>query len=303
MRCLLGACALAISAAVLQAQTGDWPIAAVLSRAASYIDRYGDQLTGLVVEESYVQDVVMVNRFGYRVTPPKGPTHRTLKSDLLLIRPSGTDTWVQFRDVYEVDGRGVRDRNDRLARLFLDSRKSNESQAQKIARESSRYNIGDVERNINLPVLALAILERGAQAGFEFKFPTPEDDIAALPKRPEFTPPAGAVVVSFTETQVRSMITTPQGKNLKAHGRFWITLPGGEVRMSELIVDDFTLIAVVQVAYGTAPNVTVPVPVAMNEMYFNRLNNQRVEGAATYANFRRFDVKTDEAIADPVNDR
>jgi hypothetical protein len=302
MRCLLGACLLALYAVASQAQTGDWPLAAVLSRAATYIDRYGDKVTGLVVEESYVQDVVMVNRFGYRVSIPKGPTHRTLKSDLLLVRPPGTETWVQFRDVYEVDGRGVRDRNDRLAKLFLDTKKSNESQAQKIARESSRYNIGDVERNINLPVFALAILERGTQSGFEFSFAGAEAN-APLPKREQFTPPADALVVSFTETQIRSLITTPQGKNLKTHGRFWITVPGGEVMMSELIVDDFTLTASVHVAYGMQPNVDVPVPIAMHETYFNRLNNQRVEGAATYANFRRFDVKTDEAIADPINDR
>ena len=232
MRCLVGACLVSLSAVALHAQTSDWPLAAVLSRAASYIDKYGDQLTGLVVEESYVQDVVMVTRFGYRANMPKGPTHRTLRSDLLLVRPPGTDTWVQFRDVFEVDGRTVRDRNDRLAKMFLDTRKTSESQPQKIARESSRYNIGDVERNINMPVLGLAILERSAQSGFEFQFAS-ADANAPLPKRPEFTPPPGAVAVSYTETQIRSLIATPQGKNLKAHGRFWITLPGGEVRMSE----------------------------------------------------------------------
>lgn len=303
MRPLAALCLFALFVAAPKAQTpSDWPLAAVLSRAATYIDRYGDKLTGLVVEESYVQDVAMVNRFGYRVNMAKGPMHRTLKSDLLLIRPSDTNAWIQFRDVFEVDGKKTRDRNDRLEKLFLDTKKSNESQAQKIARESSRYNIGDVERNINLPVLALAILDRTAQAGFEFKFAT-DTDIGDLPKIPAFTPPPGAVVVSFSETQIRSLIATPQGKNLKSHGRFWITLPGGEVRISELIVDDFTLSAAVRVAYGEQPAVEVPVPVAMNETYFNRLNSQRVDGAATYTNFRRFDVKTDETIADPPSDR
>lgn len=298
MRWLSAACLFALLAVVPSAQTTDWPLPAVLSRAATYIDQYGDKLTGMVVEESYVQDVIMVNRFGYRMTMAKGPTHRTLKSDLLLVRPAGTDTWMQFRDVFEVDGRPVRDRNDRLAKLFLDTSKSKESQAAKIAKESTRYNIGDVERNINLPVFALFVLERGAQSGFEFTMVTDETG-PALPKSAAFTPPPGAVVVSFNETQIRSLITTPQGKNLKSHGRFWITVPGGEVMMSELVVDDFTLTAAVHVAYGAQVGVEVPVPVEMHETYFNRLNNQRVEGAATYANFRRFDVKTDESIVPP----
>ena len=75
---------------------------------------------------------------------------------------------MQFRDVTEVDGKKLKDRNDRLARLFLSPSKSTASQARKIMDESSRYNIGDIERNINLPVLALVVLDRNMQPGFEF---------------------------------------------------------------------------------------------------------------------------------------
>lgn len=301
MRCLTAACLLLLFAMAPRAQTTDWPLAAVLSRAATYVETYGDHLSGLVVEEAYVQDVVMVNRFGYRVTMPKGPIHRALRSDLLLVNTS-EDTWMQFRDVFEVDGRPVRDRNDRLAKLFLDpaasKAKSKDSQVLKIARESARYNIGDVERTINLPVLPLTVLDRQMQGGFEFALGGISDP-PALPKSVGFTPPAGATVVGFTETQVRSMIATPQGKNLKSRGRFWISLPAGHVLMSELNVEDFTLSATVHVAYGSQPNLEVPVPIEMHEVYFNRLNNQRVEGTATYTNFREFNVKTDEAIDTP----
>lgn len=301
MRWLTAACVVVGLMATLRGQSTDWPLNAVMSRAATYIERYADTLSGLVVEESYVQDVIAVNRFGYRVSAPRGPIHRTLRSDLLLVRPANADAWVQFRDVFEVDGRPVRDRNDRLAKLFLEPAGKNsqaEKQTEKIVRESARYNIGDIERTINIPVLALTILDRRAQQGFEFTLGD-VPDAPALPKLPAFTPPADAVVVGFKETQVRSLIVNPQGKNLRSRGRFWISLPTGRVMMSELVVEDFTLNAIVHVAYAEREGYDVPVPAQMHEAYLNRLNNSRVEGTATYSNFREFGVKTDEAIASP----
>ena len=34
--------------------------------------------------------------------------HRELTSDLLLVKPAGADPWLQFRDVFEVDGKPIR---------------------------------------------------------------------------------------------------------------------------------------------------------------------------------------------------
>jgi len=95
-------------------------------------------------------------------------------------------------------------------------------------------------------------------------------------------------------------VTNPQGKNLKSRGRFWITVPGGEVTMTELRVDDFTVSAIVHVAYQPREGFKVPVPVEMHETYINRLNSSRVEGHATYTNFRQFGVRTDYAIRPPA---
>src|SRR5215468_4357112 len=169
------------------------PLNVLLSRAATYVERYAAHLSGLVMEESYVQDVEQVNRFGYRMNPRGGVSHRQLKSDLLLVRPEGADAWMQFRDVFEVDGKALRDRNDRLAKLFLQPSKSTVGQAEKIVRESARYNIGDIERTINLPMLALTVLDRGLQSNFQFRIADSNGDVK-LPKAAAFTQPAGAVV-------------------------------------------------------------------------------------------------------------
>lgn len=268
----------------------------VLSKAANYVELYASHLSGLVMQESYVQDVQQINRFGYRTNTRGGVSHRQLKSDLLLVRPEGSDAWMQFRDVFEVDGKALRDRNDRLEKLFLQPSKSTAAQAEKIVRESARYNIGDIERTINLPFLALTVLDRRMQPNFQFRSPNPNDDMK-LPRSAAFADRPGAVAIEFNETTVRTMITTPQGKNLRAHGRFWFAMPDAEVLMTELGVEDYTLSATIHVAYERKPGLPVAVPVEMHELYVNRLNSSKVEGTATYSNFREFNVKVDEQIA------
>ena len=94
--------------------------------------------------------------------------YRDLRSDLLLIYPVGAGRWVQFRDVFEVDGQSVRDRNDRLANLFLKPSPSLAAQVNRIQDESSRYNIGALERTVNVPLLPLIFLNPALQARFTF---------------------------------------------------------------------------------------------------------------------------------------
>jgi hypothetical protein len=279
---------------------------AVLARAATYVETFADRVSGFVTAESYVQEVYPpINRFGARPGQRtySGPLRRELKSDLLLVRPLGSDAWMQFRDVTDVDGRKLKDRNDRLARLFLEPSKSTAAQSRKIMEESSRYNIGDIERNINLPVLALAVLDRRAQGGFEFALDKASDRFD-LPKSPVFAPPEDAIVVRFTETQMRTMIASPQGRNLAASGRFWLDRITSQIYMTEIGIDDLWLKAVVHVAYGPVAAINLPVPIEMHERYDNKLNGTRVEGSATYSNFREFKVSVDEDIApikDPTN--
>ena len=94
-------------------------LAAVLAAAGQYVTQFRDQLSGIVAEERYRQ----------RASTPSLTTkgfldsrvrRRELRSDFLLIRPEGEDRYYGFRDVFEVDGRAIRDRQERLTRLFLD---------------------------------------------------------------------------------------------------------------------------------------------------------------------------------------
>ena len=80
------------------------------------------------------------------------------------------------RRVFEVDERKQRDRNVRLQKLFLQPSKSSVAQADKIVKESARYNIGNIQRTINVPTLALVYLANDYQARMSFTDEKEEDD-------------------------------------------------------------------------------------------------------------------------------
>src|SRR5678816_2610214 len=133
----------------------------VLDKVTDYVSVYTRAFVGVVAEETYRQEVRLRSTGNdLRGFPLEGQRQmRTLKSDVLLVRAPAGDRWLQFRDVFEVDGKPVRDRAERLTKLFLQPSASMQRQVDDIAAASARYNIGDVNRNINLPVFALTVLE------------------------------------------------------------------------------------------------------------------------------------------------
>ena len=113
--------------------------------------------------------VVIEEELTQRASSGRGPDARqTTRADLLLLRqPRGT--WLSFRDVFEVNGRTVRDHDDRLRKLFLESPTTALDDAARIANESSRYNIGTVIRNIDVPTFGLALLAPGLAERVTFR--------------------------------------------------------------------------------------------------------------------------------------
>jgi hypothetical protein len=131
----------------------------VLDKAADYVATYERTFVGVVAEETYRQDVRGAAGVDRGFAFDARGQRRDLKSDMLFVRAPTGDRWMQFRDVFEVDGKPVRDRTERLTKLFLQPSASMQRQVDDIAAASARYNIGDVNRNINLPVFALTVLE------------------------------------------------------------------------------------------------------------------------------------------------
>jgi hypothetical protein len=153
LKLFLAVCACAVLA-TSSVRGQDRALAQILEKAGTYVGGFERQLTGIVSEERYLQVII-----GAR---------RELKSDFLLVPVAGEARYVEFRDVFEVDGRPVRDREDRLTRLFLDPSASASAQLRAIAEESARYNIGRIQRTVNIPTLALVFLRTENQATVTF---------------------------------------------------------------------------------------------------------------------------------------
>ena len=218
------------------------------------------------------------------------------------MRPEDAGGWVQFRDVFEVDGRPVRDRAERLTRLFLDPSEAAGNQIARIIQESARYNIGDIQRTINVPVLPLMMLERENQRRFRFKrLDDPIETDARertrdLPESPNFAVSTEVWVVSYEETRKPTLIQLAGGGDIASKGRFWIEPRTGQVLMGELVTENADLRAQINVSYQSEPLLGLFVPVEMRERYTSTRRATVIEGTATYDRFRRFEVKTDEEL-------
>src|SRR5262249_39423134 len=265
----------------LVAQGGD--LDEILDRVADYVELYERTFVGVVSEEAYRQQ----GRGGRTGTDLRGfpieatSQRRDLRSDVLLVRAPAADRWIQFRDVFEVDGKPVRDRDDRLTKLFLQPSADARRQEEDIAAASARYNIGGVNRTVNLPILALTVLETKSRPRFTFHLGKRSRDAVA----PEYK----------EETLVHTLVQTNDDRPLRGRGRLPTDPATGRVLNSTLATERATLRAQIDISYASEAAVGMLVPREMREKYTSK-EGMITEGRARYANFRRYQVKVDEKI-------
>jgi cell wall assembly regulator SMI1 len=82
---------------------------------------------------------------------------------------------------------------------------------------------------------------------------------------------------------------------MPSHGRFTIDLGTGGVLASELVADSGSLRAQIDVAYSFEPAMGMLVPREMREKYSLK-DGSKIDGKATYAKFRRYQVVVNETI-------
>jgi hypothetical protein len=257
-------------------------LAEVVRKTAAAVTAWQEQLSDVVAEETYTQ----------RVLDKEGRTRqeRRLRSDFLLVRFPDEDDWVGFRDVFEVDGRPVRDRQRRLERLFLEGSPESHAKFMRLTRESARYNIGKVQRTGNFPTLALRFLNPSmlprlsfAKAGEEARDGVP------------------AWLLRFTEERSPTLIRRPDGGDVFAQGGFTVDPGSGRVFETSVTVEgagEEPLRAGITVRYRLEPRLETWVPAEMSETYrpAGKRPGWTIEATATYSAFRRFGVETRETI-------
>jgi hypothetical protein len=257
----------------------------VLARAATYVADYQKRLAAIVSEEHYRQQVVAA-----RPGRSTSRQYRELKSDVLLVKPGEGDSWVQFRDVFEVDRKPIRDRDQRLYRLFVEAKSDRELQVATIQNESARYNIGPLTRTINIPIMGMLFFSSASQQLSEYKRAEGGSvkSLAALAR------PEDIWSIDFKEIEPGTMVRGEGGRDLPSYGRAWIDSRTGRILRTEQVTLDTFVRADIDVTYRAEKGVDVLVPGEMREHYFLIQRNTTITGRATYTRFRQFSVTTSE---------
>jgi hypothetical protein len=242
----------------------------LMARTAAYVARFVEGFSNVVAEETLVQEITVPRR------------KRTLKSDYLFVRYPGEQNWMMFRDVGEVDGKPVRDQQERLTKLFLEPSSDALRRAADLQRASARHNLVNIG-TINNPLLALAFLQDIYQARFRY-------NLAGMEKK------LGPTVrtVQFQEWKVPSILKGNGNADVMSRGLAWIEEDTGRVVKTELKIGSETGGISIITLFKFDQELGIDVPVEMRDWYPDGAGELR--GVATYGRFRRFQVKTEETV-------
>ena len=276
----------AMAVLTLSAQDAEPTLDAVLAKAAAYVTSYQNRLAGIVAEELYRQQVVVTQRRG----SPQNREYRQLRSDLLLVKGANEGSWLQFRDVFEVDRKPIRDRDERLYKLFVGASTDAAKQAEAIQMESARYNIGPIMRTINMPILALVFFDRANQPRFEFKKGKP----GSVKRFAGMAEERDVWMIEYEETLKGTVVRGANDRDIPSHGRVWLDSTTGRFLRTELISEDTDVRALIEVFYRPEAGLDLLVPAEMRELYELRRTQARIDGRAEYTRFRQFTVTTSE---------
>lgn len=255
----------------------------LVARAGEYVGQFVAQFSGVVAEEDYQQRHVRE-----RLT-------RHLRSDFLIVQIPGGMDWLSFRDVFEVDGKPVRDRDERLVKLFLEPPSDSlVRRASEIDRAGARYNLqGDL---LNNPLTALALVQDVYRQ--RLRWSLVRNDRGVGPD---------VWSLRFEERQRPTILRGNANRDLPVNGLIWIDVPTGRVVKTELRLDmGGRAVGAGLVVRNQSEIVTlfqfddrfgIAVPVEMRETHV--FGSSEVSTVAKYGRFRRFGVTTTEETVSP----
>ena len=248
----------------------------VMRRVAAYVDSYGERAAIVVATEHYTQRA-------HRAAPSM-PQQRQIVADFAIVQVEGIRGWQGFRDVLEVDGTRLPDREDRLVHALTLTGRADE--ARRLSDESARFNIGPIERNFNVPTTALFFFSSANVDRFRFTAGPVE---------------AGGIwQIQYRETGRPTLIRTPGGTSIPSEGTLWVNAADGTVVRTLLRVEGFAMRARgagrargsgrVDVAYHRVAALDMWLPASMDEDFevrnFDDVDS--ISGRALYSNYRQF---------------
>lgn len=251
----------------------------VLKAAGDYLLQYSQKLGTVVAEEEYTQrDVAAVG------------SSRRLHSDVVLV---GFDKGMVagYRDVFAVDSRDVRQRDDRLLKLFqTPPSEAAQAQAAAWADEGVRHYMSPNLRTLDMPTVALEFLRQENQAQSAFTLNGVKNENGAQ-----------VATLHFKAKDTAQVLPTPEGSTTT--GRVWIEAGTGAVRQTELAVSGKNFSFKTTTKYALEPGVGMWLPSEVVLLVdvsasggggFSNMGaggnmgaRQSLEGRARYSKYRR----------------
>jgi hypothetical protein len=253
-------------------------------RATAYAEDFLIKFSQLVGEERLLQESTSLPSVSGSGTSAKmdapAPGRRDIRSDYLFVRRQSGEDWITFRDAFEVNGRPVRDRSDRLVKLLANPSLESEALARRLTLESTRHQLDPGLRSVNDPLLTLAFLQNRYQARFHYTRGARDRKVGDE-----------VWIVNFQEMD-RPTIVRGARADMPSRGRLWIDAGTGRVLKSELQ----TGTSRVETTFAWDATLGLAVPVEMRDDYTAGRISYRA--TATYSRFRRFGVSTSEQVQD-----
>ena len=285
-----GAIAVFAGSLTVTAQSGNSPgsgFTTVIGSAMRYAMAYEQTFALLAADELSVQELQRPPNPGDNLSQrnPGGGMRAggevgriVIKSDFLLVQLGGDgEGWMPFRDAFEVKGVKRRERDDRLLKLFQGADEQRFEKAAKLTSETTRLNIGNVARTINIPTLALMFLHPRVNERFEFTDEGEETIAGRVLRR-----------AAYREAARPTLIKTTRGRDLALTGHLWIDPFTGTVIKTDLNAADPVVRCAITVTYRKDEALDFWVPYQMEEYYKAALGLDDILSTATYSNFRRF---------------
>jgi hypothetical protein len=270
-----------ISAALALLAMGQAPVApdvstkAVVEAAAAYVAAYQRELTFVVAEESYRQQIA-----AQRPADPDMPRVRQMRSEVFFLAAPDNGEWMTIRDVRAVDGAEVQERPDlREALRTLPPRQV----AATFKAFNSRYNIGRLYRNFNEPTLGLLVLDPLHRGRFSFDRRRVDRDGEAV-----------LVTIAFRERESPTLIFDKLRGRVLSRGELVIEAGSGTVRRATLTAEVGPTRLSLRTDYAFDAHLEMWVPSVFREEYQQGASggshHEEIACEAWYSNYRRFET-------------
>jgi hypothetical protein len=267
------------SSAPVSAQKG------IAERAAAYVAEYQRQLTAIVADEQYVQDIRS------QVPADAGaPRARSTTGEVFFIFTAPSRGWMAIRDVQTVDGGAAPERTN--VREILRTLPVTQV-GEQMASYNARYNIGRITRNFNEPTLALLSLDEAHRSRFRFdtKKRADEDGHASI-------------WLAFQEKERPTLIRSVQGRPVFMKGELLVEIANGRIWRSRLTASVDGITVELATEYRFDERLGLMLPIVFRELYEKgkpaagartrtpgtSVVYEQIACEAKYSNFRRFEV-------------